>query len=264
LRAKPIFGKLASTALLREGLPALPWAEPSTNPARGRSGNVWRPISPLTGTRSGFEYRRPAPGGGLKQGMQKNVIFWDTETNGLYARNSVLSISAIKCGFAIDGDTIQNSIIDTYERFYFRKPGEQPGLEALDVNELTDDVIHAKRADAVYPLHFKDDIESFKSFCDDTRHFAGHNIRYDMQYINFALPNTFCTMNENLKIVKARRGNGRIKYPSLFETIRFYNINSDSSMLHGSLYDSMMVYEVFKKMLETGAREKVLLFLEKE
>jgi DNA polymerase III epsilon subunit-like protein len=160
---------------------------------------------------------------------------------------------------------MQNSIIDTYERFYFRNPGEQAGTEALEVNGLTDDVIRSKRGDAVYPLHFKDDIESFKSFCRDTRHFAGHNIRYDLQYIDFRLPNIFCTMNENTKIVKARRRNGRLKYPSLSETIRFYGISSDSSMLHGSLYDSMMVYEVFKKMLETAAiKKKVLLFLEKE
>ena len=116
-----------------------------------------------------------------------NVIFWDTETNGLKKYHSVLSISAIKYSFSIKEENVTSVNVDQYERFYFRKPGEKLGEEAISVNGLTDEVIKKRRNNADYPEQFCNDISDFRLFCSDTRHFVGHNIFYDKQYINFWL-----------------------------------------------------------------------------
>jgi len=46
-----------------------------------------------------------------------NIIFWDTETNGLEKLHSVLSISAIKYYFTVEGEKVDSSIVERYERF---------------------------------------------------------------------------------------------------------------------------------------------------
>jgi DNA polymerase-3 subunit epsilon len=193
-----------------------------------------------------------------------NVIFWDTETNGLEKYNSVLSISAIKCSFNIDNDNFESNIIEKYERFYFRKPDEELGKEAISVNGLTDEVITKRRNRDNYPKYFHNDISPFLIFCSDTRHFVGHNIYYDKQYIDFWLPNIFCTMKTNTKIMGLKKQNRKLKFPTLGETARFYGVETDKNELHGSMYDSYITYQIFNKMLENERmRDKPLAFLRK-
>jgi DNA polymerase-3 subunit epsilon len=203
-----------------------------------------------------------------------NVIFWDTETNGLKKYHSVLSISAIKSAFSIDEEKVNvaesdtgtivtfGTAIERYERFYFRKPSEALGEKAVEVNGLTDEIIQSRRSNAKYPENFCDDIEAFRSFCSDTRHFVGHNIFYDKQYINFWLPNMFCTMRANTKTLGLKRKNGKPKFPSLEETAKFYGIETDKNELHGSMYDAYITYHIFTKMLKyQGAARKTRNFL---
>src|SRR5215470_13203551 len=98
-----------------------------------------------------------------------NIIFWDTETNGLTKHHSVLSISAIKFAFSFEGEKLIGNLAERYERFYSRKPGEASGAEAVSVNGLTDEVIRERRNGAVYPELFCNDVGSFRMFCNDTR-----------------------------------------------------------------------------------------------
>jgi len=191
-----------------------------------------------------------------------NVIFWDTETNGLEKHHSVLSISAVKCVFDIENDKVDSKIIDHYERFYYRKANESIGAKAIDINGLTDDVIKVKRKNATYPEYFCNDITSFKLFCSDTTHFVGHNIFYDKQYINFWLPNMFCTMKSNIKILNLKRQCRKLKFPSLEETAKYYDIKIDENELHNSMYDSYITYQIFCKMIiDENTSKKVTDFL---
>ena len=200
----------------------------------------------------------------VREGKKMNVIFWDTETNGLKEYHSVLSISAIKYSFIIDGQNIESNKKEQYERFYFRKPDEKIGEEAIAVNGLTDEVISKRRNGVDYPEHFHNDIIPFRRFCTDTKHFVGHNIYYDKQYINFWLPNIFCTMIANTKIIGLKKANGKSKYPSLEETAKFYGIETDKKELHGSMYDSYITYLIFLKMFENDrVKDKVMSFLGK-
>jgi DNA polymerase-3 subunit epsilon len=190
--------------------------------------------------------------------METTVIFFDTETNGLTAEHSVLSVSAIKTAFKREpgGTAPAANVIDCYERFYYRKPGEPVGTGAIRVNGLTDEVIAQKRGDAVYPRHFHEDIEAFRAFCGETRHFSAHNIAFDQQYIPFPMPNIFCTMQENKRVMKLRRRTGQLKFPSLSETAAFYDIAAVPAELHASTYDTQLVYEIFKKMLAADSTRK--------
>jgi DNA polymerase-3 subunit epsilon len=187
--------------------------------------------------------------------MSVKVIFFDTETNGLDRNSSVLSISALKCVFnGTDIDTVQ----DRYNRFYFRRPPELPDVQALDCNGLTDDVLREYRQGVAYPEYFREDIQSFKDFCAGAIRFVGHNIQFDAQFLDFELKRTFCTMNENTNIMKLKNRNGGLKPPNLSEAANFYRIAVDENKWHGSEYDTMLTYQIFRKMLvRKRSRERV-------
>ena len=139
-------------------------------------------------------------------------------------------------------------------------------MGAINVNGLTDDVLEKKREGTIYPVHFKDDIESFYSFCLDTTHYVAHNIKFDRSFIPFMLKNQFDTMIENVEIVKAGINEyyGTYKWPKLNECARFYNIPFDDTSLHESLYDVLITFRVFYKMSKHPiAKNKIFNFLEK-
>jgi DNA polymerase-3 subunit epsilon len=189
----------------------------------------------------------------------KRVIFFDTETNGFWRTSSVLSVSAIKAVF--DGNTI-DTVVDRFERYYCRNIWEWPNEYALDVNGLFDDVIRQKRTDASYAKYFLQDRKNFRAFCSDADHFVAHNIAFDRRFLNFKLEHTFCTMNENTEIVGCLNGKGTPKWPHLSETASFYGIKLEEDSLHDSTYDTMLCYEVFKKMLAAPvSRDRVREFL---
>jgi DNA polymerase-3 subunit epsilon len=191
--------------------------------------------------------------------MKTTVIFFDTETNGLSANDSVLSISAIKCLFSDENGLFETQVQGEYERYYFRKKGEAFGKGAVDVNGLTDEVIKEKRADAKYPLCFHEDTDAFLDFCGGAKHFCAHNIAYDRKYLPFNLENVFCTMTQNKNVLKLKRKDGAFKMPRLSEAASYYKIKFNTDKLHGSSYDTKILFEIFKKMLENKSAEKMVL-----
>ena len=131
--------------------------------------------------------------------MTRELIVFDTETNGM--RNcSVLSIACIKLRYNFTENSLEK--IGDYYRFYYRKPGEMPNQGALAVNGLYDNVIDKKRENVTYPLYFKDDYNSLKEFVGQCKHFVAHNISFDKSFMPFTLRYPFCTMNENIDIIK--------------------------------------------------------------
>jgi DNA polymerase III epsilon subunit-like protein len=205
--------------------------------------------------------RQYPPGRDRQKGWEREVIFFDVETNGLSKDSSVLSISAIKAVF--NGGDIE-TVKETFSRFYYRSPGEPENAFAIDVNGLTDTVIRQKRGKARYPKYFKDD-EGFTVFCSGVRHFVGHNIAFDRKFLDFCLPHSFCTMRENTDIIRIKRWAKGFKYPRLKEAADFYRVETDEQRLHGSDYDTRLTYEIFKRMLKNElTRESVIRFLKKD
>lgn len=184
------------------------------------------------------------------------VVFFDTETNGLKTNNSVLSISAIKTLVDFNNKTID--ILDKYERFYF--PEEPYNYDAISVNGLTKEYVTKKRNRVDYPVYFNKDQMAFFQFCGEIKHFIAHNIEFDRKFLNRNLPKQFCTMKSNTDIIKLppQRVGTRYKWPKLEEATRFYRIPSNNSRFHDSMYDVEMTIEVFKAMLKHEKGNKLI------
>ena len=179
--------------------------------------------------------------------MNKNIIFFDVETNGKIG-SSVLSISAIKVNYDFDNNKWDK--VSEYNRFYFRNEGEPIDFGAVSVHGLTDEIITEKRKNSNYPSTFKEDMDSFFLYCQDTSHFVAHHIKFDRSFIPFPLKNQFDTMMENIDIVKAgiNQNYGTYKWPKLMECAKFYNVPMNEEQLHESLYDVLITFRVFYKM----------------
>ncbi len=196
--------------------------------------------------------------------MNKNIIFFDVETNGKIG-SSVLSISAIKVNYNFDTDKWIK--ISEYDRFYFRNEGEPIDFGAINVHGLTDEMITEKRQGVDYPATFKEDMDDFFLYCQDTSHFVAHNIRFDRSFISFPLKNQFDTMMENVDIVKAgiNENYGTYKWPKLVECAKFYNVPMEEEQLHESLYDVLITFRIFYKMTKNPfGKPKIFNFLNKK
>ena len=196
--------------------------------------------------------------------MNKNIIFFDVETNGKIG-SSVLSISAIKVNYNFDTDKWIK--ISEYDRFYFRNEGEPIDFGAINVHGLTDEMLTEKRQGVDYPATFKEDMDDFFLYCQDTSHFVAHNIRFDRSFISFPLKNQFDTMMENVDIVKAgiNENYGTYKWPKLVECAKFYNVPMEEEQLHESLYDVLITFRIFYKMTKNPfGKPKIFNFLNKK
>ena len=185
------------------------------------------------------------------------VIIFDTETNGL-ENCSVLSISAIK--ISVDLELNSYKEIERFNRFCFRKEGEEINAEAVAVNGLTDKEILSRRAKLgiKYSKYFEKD-KDFVDFCKDTNHFVAHNISFDRKFIPFDLKNQFCTKESNIDVLKIPGKFGKYKWPRLNETAKYYGIELDENRWHGSEYDTEICKEIFMAMLQNKETFEIII-----
>lgn len=194
--------------------------------------------------------------GTKEEKMNKDIIFFDLETNGINKSSSVLSIAALKYKF--DGNDFKLTR-PSFIRYYFRKPPEKWDVNAQKVHGLTDEIIDKKRDNSSYELFFYKDQKDFNLFCQGVTHFVGHNIAFDQQFItNIQFKHTFCTMLNNENIVKVKKKDGTIKWPSLKETAVFYKINLEEDQLHDSLYDISITFKIFEAMYNNEETKKII------
>lgn len=169
----------------------------------------------------------------------RNLIVFDTETNGLSSKCSILSISAIRI--------LNNKYDSEYTRYYY--PVEPFDRESVKINGLDYNSITKLRNTEKYPRYFKDDFMSFYNFIKECTHFVGHNIAFDMRFIKpIELSHVFCTMNANKDVLKLKKRDNTIKQPKLQEAADYYGIDFDSNDLHGSSYDTRLTLKVFIAM----------------
>lgn len=183
------------------------------------------------------------------------AVFFDTETNGVGINHSVLSISAVKVSINLEMNRIR--VLDRYEKFYYPKE-RYFNREAVKVHGLDRDVITQRRGEKNYPKYFVDDEETFFKFCGNCQHFVAHNISFDKKYLHRKLPKEFCTMRANSKIINLKNIRGACKPPKLVEATEFYQIYSDESKFHDSMYDVEMTIKVFKAMLTYNTTTRLL------
>jgi DNA polymerase III epsilon subunit-like protein len=179
-----------------------------------------------------------------------NLIFLDTETNGLNESYSVLSVCAIKCNFK-DSEL---SVLETFIRYYY--PIEKFSTSAIRINGLTKSKIKYLRGNANYPLYCKEDKE-LQHFFSNINIFIGHNIEFDLKMIpslrnlNFTDIIRIDTMKLNTDIVRSSvLKSGSYKWPTLEETAKYYGIKSNEGLYHDSINDTKTVIEIFKAMIK--------------
>ena len=180
--------------------------------------------------------------------MEKKIVFFDLETNGLQD-SSVLSVSAFK--YSIDTETLKLKFLDKFTRYYY--PTEEYNARAIAVNDLSEDFVEELRGEADYPEFFCED-SGFYIFIADVDHLIGHNISFDYSFLSDRTKdyNTYCTMLATTNILKIpnqykRRG---YKYPKLMEVAEYYNIELEEDKLHDSDYDVELTVKIFEKLCQ--------------
>lgn len=182
-------------------------------------------------------------------------IVFDIESNGLVG-SSVLSISALKIKVLTD----KLEIIDSYNRYYYKKAEENINYRALQVNGLTEPMIQKYRANSNYPLYFHQDIDSLQAFIGTCQHFVAHNISFDQSFLPFSLKHTYCTMQNNYAIVKSYNRYGKYKNPRLNECLQHYGIKYDEASLHSSREDTYFTFLLLEQMWKNKISSLVKFF----
>lgn len=178
-----------------------------------------------------------------------NAIIFDTETNGLTPKCSVLSITAIK----VDANGEELAVFD---RFYY--PREPYNMGAINVNGLNKETIDYRRkiSSATYARYFLDDTEIEEFFTDTSVGlWIAHNYNFDIKFLNrYGITNpgkSFCTMLESMDIVKVQWNDyyQNWKWPKLREACDFFKIQFNEEEAHSSLYDVRKTIELYKKLM---------------
>ena len=176
------------------------------------------------------------------------IIFFDFETNG-FAGSSVLEAALIKCRVNTDGEAIPLQI---FHRYYHA--AEPFNLRAFQVHGLSPDRIETLRCDSMaeYARFFKND-EDLLQFVFGCSRWVAHNIEFDAGFLPFPAVRQFCTMKENVPILKLpRRNHQGYKYPTLKETAYFYGLPYDESLAHSGIYDASLARDIFLAMIKQG------------
>lgn len=173
-----------------------------------------------------------------------SIIFFDVETTGFsYNLHSVVSFACIIRDS--NGEEL------TVQRFYYPDPEKEVSYRAIEVNSLTNKKISSLRNGDSYPEYFKNDSYIEKIFENHADFLVGHNINFDIRFINTAFGQNskinkklveakrFCTMENNKRNGKALK---------LHEVCKLYKIEIASESFHNSLWDTIAVKEVFDKM----------------
>ncbi len=178
-----------------------------------------------------------------------NAIIFDTETNGLAPKSSVLSITAIK----IDASGEELAVFD---RFYYPKEPYNSG--AINVNGLDKKTIDYRRSlsSATYAKHFLNDTELGEFFIDtNVEIWVAHNYNFDIKFLNkYGIINhgkSYCTMLESMDIVKVQWNDyyQNWKWPKLREACDFFKIDFNEENAHSSLYDVRKTIELYQKLM---------------
>jgi DNA polymerase III alpha subunit (gram-positive type) len=174
----------------------------------------------------------------------KTIAIFDTETNGLSSKDSVLSLSMLKAKYNIENNTL--ALIDTFDRFYY--PIEAINLQASEIHGLTLDSIkeirEAQKANYANH-HIQDNI--YYDFLKDVDVLIAHNLKFDIKfypetYIKYPNLKPVCTMEfmkHHTNLIDKR---GNKKAPKLIELSNFLEIKTEGDKFHGSSYDVKVLF----------------------
>lgn len=188
--------------------------------------------------------------------MNKRIalIFFDVESNGLQG-SSGLSFSAIKLECWIEGKKFKINKVGELNEFF--KPRETWNSNSSKIHGITENNIseYRKNNRIFKEQEYFDDTfvqKNIQALFHSSELIIAHNINFDMSFMKFAYPkskqyDTMPALKDRLAIPHPKYG---LKMPKLSECAEFYNLEMDSSQLHGSLYDTRILSKVFCEMLK--------------
>ncbi len=177
----------------------------------------------------------------------KNIIIFDTETNGLVKGvNSILSLSAKR--YSID-NSCKLTFVDEFNRFYYSK--EAPNDMAISVNGLTESKLTSLRESTTYPKYQVDDTQAFIDWCGDVESFVAYNIEFDQAWFPWMTDkNTLDAMNMSVPFVLEIGKYGGIKSSKLMTTVERLGIDVSDLSFHTSLDDVEATARVLQKIFD--------------
>ena len=147
--------------------------------------------------------------------------------------------------------------VDRYNRFYYRLPWKKADGIAIGINNLNSEALVNYRKNTEYPLYFTEDIDDFIKFSQGIYGFISHNLDFDKSFLPFEISNGFCTLKATKNIKNYQRSRKTLK-----DLACHYDVIIDPTKLHNSMYDTEVLFEVFKGMVINEENE-VRLFMEK-
>ena len=170
------------------------------------------------------------------------LFFFDTETNGLHG-SSCLEFYGKKIFFDDYDIPVRE---ESFHRFYFPHEGKF-NYFAQRVHGIDHDIVCSRRGFCDYAEYYRDDNDIYR-FIEEVDVMIGHNLNFDMQYIDREKIKKnidfFDTMVSNKNILKLPSKRG-FKFPKLVELAEFYEIYHNPEDFHGAEYDVNITVDVF-------------------
>lgn len=181
----------------------------------------------------------------------KRLLFFDTETSGLYPEESeMLQLSYI----IVDGATWK---VLKEANFYFAYPEEEWRVspKAIEVNHLTKEFLSKQKLTSrreALTLFFNDLYTCQLAVAHNTEFDCAHieTTAIHEEVLRHLWPYTYCTMKETTNICQLPFSNGGYgyKWPKLEELAKFLHVRFNKSALHDSLADTRLTFQCFKRL----------------
>jgi DNA polymerase III epsilon subunit-like protein len=200
------------------------------------------------------------------------VIVFDTETNGLMARNYDHAYShkwymnmphPVQVSYVVYD--VESNTLEKVVNQYFQLPeGVEFNKESSEIHKITEDFLktHGEKSMTEFLSDFVEDYEAC-SFA------VGHNINFDVSIMQAALirngihyiinddfksqPKHYCTMNYSRYLLKIERisknGKKYYKSPKLIELHDYLFNKQEVGNLHNSLVDVIYTLRCYYKMM---------------
>lgn len=197
------------------------------------------------------------------------VLVFDTETNGLTPKESVLAVSCLSLELyhSAEENLIYMFAADFQVRYYHRASDEAVNPHALNVHQLTEQRIAQLREEngAFYPTRFVEDLSWFRPFLLSHNIIVGHNLAFDIRMTHSGdllieePRKQFCTMKDPRDFYKAISPEPLKASVSLARAADLLDISYNKEGKHDATIDTFVTAKVFQAVMgEDSVASKIL------
>lgn len=167
-------------------------------------------------------------------------VMLDIETTGLHAKNNeIIEIGAVK--------VVNGHIVDQFNRLIKPKRSIPPFITQL--TGITNEMVQSE-ASCI------DVLSEFLLFIQDNI-LIGHNVKFDMNFINYAFEQELGIFLENEvldNLQYARKYLPQLSHHKLSDCVQHFNLYHENA--HRAIDDAIATYEVFEKLRDIALKDK--------